>query len=355
MLGYVNLLSGPSFAGEVPEDFSHTIQGEIVFYTGMTGYQEVLTDPSYKNQIVVFTYPLIGNYGVNEADHESDRPQVSGVIMLHCADAFYHHQANCSLKTYLEKWNIPYMTGVDTRDVTQEIRDKGTQQASISSGRPEAVKQVESIGTPYSVVQHEVKSYGEGGVHIGLIDFGYKDAILQSLLAHHVRVTVIPFSQLDKADVLSLDGLVLSNGPGDPKDLHAVLPKLKALSESTPTLGICLGHQLIALAYHGDTTKLTFGHRGANHPVKDIETGRVCITSQNHNYDVAESSLTNTELKVRFRNVNDQSVEGLFHNDYPLMTVQFHPEANPGPEDAGWIFDHFLHMVQSEKGEKIYA
>ncbi|WJV18567.1 carbamoyl phosphate synthase small subunit [Rossellomorea marisflavi] len=354
MPGYLCLENGLTFQGEVHMSGEGPALGEIVFFTGMTGYQEVLTDPSYKDQIVVFTYPLIGQYGINDDDSESMKPQVKGVIMLQAPDVYSHYHANSSLKDYLVKWGIPHMTGVDTRQVVKSIRQGGSQNACISH-TPVMPSNEHLTGQIGRVAAQSLQRQGSGNTHIAVIDFGVKKSIVNSLLKLGCSVTVVPFHQLDQLDHLEYDGLVLSNGPGDPKEMTDLLPVLKEKILEVPTLGICLGHQLIALALGGNTEKLLFGHRGANHPVIDGETGKVFITSQNHNYVVEPSSLVGTELYPRFRNVNDGSLEGLQHRTKPIVSVQFHPEARPGPEDASWIFEQFHQSITKSGREKIYA
>jgi carbamoyl-phosphate synthase small subunit len=355
MKGFLCLQDGSNFEGEAFVSTMKAVQGEIVFFTGMTGYQEVLTDPSYKDQIVVFTYPLIGNYGINESDFESAKPQVSGVIMLQCTDHFSHYAAQVSLREYLEKWQIPYMTGVDTREVVKSIRKKGSQNACISAHKPTKPSSASLVGQIDKVVSSKVETYGSGDTHIALIDFGVKKSILSSLLNRNCRVTVVPYDKISILHSLKVDGMVLSNGPGDPKEMKRILLVLKEKILQLPTLGICLGHQLIALALGGNTKKLLFGHRGANHPVRDDKTGRVFLTSQNHNYVVDDASLKETNLIPRFINVNDRSVEGMKHSEKPILSVQFHPEAHPGPVDASWIFDEFFNSIKQLGREKLYA
>ncbi|CDQ18639.1 carbamoyl phosphate synthase small subunit [Halobacillus karajensis] len=354
MNGYLCLQDGTTFKGKASESFNKPIQGEIVFFTGMTGYQEVLTDPSYKGQIVVFTYPLIGNYGINQTDGESDEIQVSGVIMFQCEENPSHFQSCQSLGDYLNENHVPFLTGVDTREVTKAIRAEGTQQAAIST-KPDYIFQTADSHQIDKVKGESITTYGEEGeMHVALIDFGWKRSILNALLEHNLRVSVVPFSELETLDQLEPDAVVLSNGPGDPKDTTDSLPFIKNVLDKYPSFGICMGHQVIALAYGADTTKLTFGHRGANHPVKDVITGKVFLSSQNHNYVVKEESLENTPLVKRFYNVNDGSVEGLMHDSKLILSAQFHPEAHPGPKDAEWLFHDFIKLVK-KKGVKAHV
>ncbi|WP_082232431.1 carbamoyl phosphate synthase small subunit [Halobacillus massiliensis] len=354
MQGFLTLEKGQVFEGKASNSWEAPIEGEVVFYTGMTGYQEVLTDPSYRGQIVVFTYPLIGNYGINEADSESVQPQVSGAVMFQCSDSVSHYQAEMTLKDYLNKWNVPFLTGVDTREVTKAIRTEGSCQGVLANKtvKPSDTK---SAGQIFQAHDPKIKKYGTGNKRVALIDFGFKTSILDKLLEEDIQVTVFPFTKIHEVHKLQPDGVVLSNGPGDPKDASPYLPEIKAVLEKYPSLGICLGHQVIALAFGADTKKLAFGHRGANHPVKDLQSGQVFLTSQNHNYVVNRDSLAGTVLETCFINVNDGSVEGLLHPSKPILTAQFHPEANPGPEDAQWVIEEFLSMMSSAKGAKVYV
>ncbi|MGP4068675.1 carbamoyl phosphate synthase small subunit [Halobacillus sp. B29] len=354
MQGYLHLQNGQSFEGEVSSTWGEDVQGEIVFFTGMTGYQEVLTDPSYKDQIVVFTYPLIGNYGINDIYSESKGIQVSGVVMFHCANQTSHHEASISLSDYLDANQVPFITKVDTREVTKAIRKDGTRQAVVSN-KTEVHFLKPKTGQIYQTENKDIEEFGEGDVHIGLIDFGWKKSIMSSFLNRGIKVTTVPFSKAHQLQGLSIDGLVLSNGPGDPKDAQEHLSDIKNLLEALPSFGICMGHQIIALAYGADTQKLSFGHRGANHPVKDDVTGKVFMSSQNHNYVVDEESLLSTPLSKRFLNVNDGSIEGLEHSQKPILSVQFHPEAHPGPADAEWLFEHFISLITNKKGEEVHV
>ncbi|PAE20642.1 carbamoyl phosphate synthase small subunit [Bacillus sp. 7504-2] len=360
MKGYLHLQSGDIYEGNWNTNIPiEEIEGEVVFYTGMTGYQEVLTDPSYKDQIIVFTYPLIGNYGINEEDFESKKPHVAGVVVYEANMETSHYQAAYSLQAYLEKWKIPLLSHIDTRAIVKKIRSYGSMPALISKkqGMSELGKQsIESEKVPH-VSEKRMKTYGKGSPHIVLFDFGAKNSILSSLLKRDCQVTVVPYNTSYKAvTAIAPDGVLLSNGPGNPKQLQDVLPTIRQLVETYPTLGICLGHQLVALALGGNTKKLLFGHRGANHPIKDYQKNRVFMSSQNHSYVVDEDSIKGTGLVGRFYHLHDQSVEGLIHKDLPLQTVQFHPEANPGPSEGDYIFDEFLQMItENKRSAALYA
>lgn len=360
MNSYIHLENGEVFSGKwLTKQPDHTISGEIVFYTGMTGYQEVLTDPSYKNQIVVFTYPLIGNYGINDVDFESCKPHVAGVI-VHRGDMTYsHYNAKKSLVEYLDKWNIPMLGNVDTRAIVKRIRTMGSMPVYLNNDPTYSIQEQSfQYKSPVPLVSQEQKSvHGNGSEHIILMDFGYKKSILEYVVEKDCTVTVVPYhTTLEEINSLKPDGILLSNGPGDPVEMTPYLENIKAISSAYPTMGICLGHQLIALAFGGKTKKLLFGHRGANQPVLDLKQNKVFMTSQNHSYVVDEKSLTDTELTIRFVQVNDKSVEGLQHDTLPIVTTQFHPEANPGPAESSIIFDEFLQNVKSTSGrEKVYA
>ncbi|AOH53904.1 carbamoyl phosphate synthase small subunit [Peribacillus muralis] len=360
MKNYLYLENGSVFEGDLlTKSTEKAANGEIVFFTGMTGYQEVLTDPSYKDQIVVFTYPLIGNYGVNENDFESKKPHVAGVVVYEGNMSHSHYQAKNSLGEYLDKWNIPLLSHVDTRAVVKNIRQEGSMQAVITSEEGCTVKPSQGGLTAHvaEVSTKVIESFGEGDKHIVLMDFGYKKSILDSLVQQGCRVSIVPFDTgFEQIKELQPDGILLSNGPGDPKQLEYLLGNLKKIISKFPTMGICLGHQLTALAFGGNTKKMLFGHRGANQPVVDLKTKKVYMSSQNHSYEVDEPSLQGTSLQVRFRNVNDSTVEGLMHEDLPIFTTQYHPEANPGPIESSQLFNDFLQMINDYSGrEKAYA
>ena len=329
--------------------------GEVVFTTTMTGYQEVLTDPSFAGQIVVATYPLIGNYGINHDAAESRRVQVRGfAVRQHCA-APSHANSEGTIEEYLTAQGIPGICGIDTRAVTRRLRSRGVMMGMISPDPGDAVRRLrtlpryDDVDYVREVTADRPYTWSEApsaGPKITVLDLGVKYNILRILEAKGCQATVVPASA-SPADVLAQkpDGLLLSPGPGDPDVLGYLTETAKALMGRVPILGICLGHQVIAHALGGKTYKLKFGHRGGNHPVKDVETGRVYITAQNHGYAVDGESLP-PEVEVTHVNLNDQTVEGMRHRDLPVMTIQYHSEASPGPLDNIEIFDRFLDLVR---------
>ncbi|PTL39695.1 carbamoyl phosphate synthase small subunit [Alkalicoccus saliphilus] len=333
--------------------------GEVVFNTSMTGYQEIFTDPSYKGQIVTMTYPLIGNYGINRDDFESVIPNIHGVVVKESARCPSHFRNEKSLDEWLKQTGIPGISGIDTRKLTKIIRAFGTLKGRICGMDEDPLKvvkdlkemvlrndQVEAVSTK-SQFWHP----GRNNDRVVLIDYGAKKGIVKDLLGRGFEVIVVPYNTpADKIMSLSPDGIMLSNGPGNPEDIDQVLPEIKKLAEKVPVFGICLGHQLLALAFGAETEKMKFGHRGGNHPVKHLVTGRVSITSQNHSYTVKAASLDKTPLKVTHVNVNDGSVEGLAHESLPVFSVQYHPEASPGPEDSKQLFDMFQQLVTEQRG-----
>ncbi len=359
MKGYIVLSTGEFFEGELLGS-EQEVYGEAVFFTGMTGYEEVITDPSFKGQIVVFTYPLIGNYGINGNDQESNKPQATALIMQGCRNQGYHYEAKTSLEEYAKKYSIPILVGVDTRAVVKRIRELGDMGAIITTN-PKTVdfRTKQSIETKNLVEEAStttIETYGDGEYHVVMIDFGYKKSILKNFVTLGCKVTVVPFDTDEKTiHSFQPDGILLSNGPGNPKKLLHLAPQIKRLATAYPTMGICLGHQLLALAFGGNTEKLRFGHRGANQPVQDLFTNKVYITSQNHSYFVTDESLVETGFVPRYVNINDKSIEGMSHEQFPITSVQFHPEAHPGPSDSEEIFLHFLTDMSSKRREKVYA
>lgn len=355
--GYLVLETGDIFEGIMVSGDADS-SGEVVFNTSMTGYQEILTDPSYAGQLMTFCYPLIGNYGINAFDDESEHIALSGVILSDLCITPSHYQSIKTFTEHLCQGSIPILAGVDTRAIVKKIRNSGTMKGILTTTLPSEISGVfpsMDKGLVRKVSTKTVKHYGKEGPHMVLMDFGYKKSMLTALLQAGCQVTVVPYhTTYKKIKSLKPDGVIISNGPGDPMDLSGFLPEIKKISENYPTLGICLGHQLIALAYGGRTEKLQFGHRGGNHPVKEMNTGKVFITSQNHGYVITDGSLNPELFQVTYRNVNDRSIEGMRHLSLPIETVQFHPEASPGPTDTYHIFQHFIKTIQ-HAGEAHYA
>ena len=323
--------------------------GEVVFTTGMTGYQEVLTDPSYHGQIVTMTYPLIGNYGINLEDMESSKPQVSGFIVREKCDIPNNFRCELTLDDYLRQNKIVGLEGIDTRALTKILRNNGTMRGIIVlddstledvKGKIESFSNKEAVHIVSTKEKYEIEGPGK---HVAVIDYGIKTNILRCFKKRGCKLTVFP-SNASAEEVLSVnpDLVFLSNGPGDPEDLSEEIETIKNIIGKKPVVGICLGHQLLALSLGGKTAKLKFGHRGGNHPVKDLETGRVHITSQNHGYYVNDIP---EDVEVTHVNINDETVEGMKHKNMPIYSVQFHPEASAGPKDSEYIFDRFLNYA----------
>jgi carbamoyl-phosphate synthase small subunit len=354
MKAYVMLEDGSVFTG-VSFGFEENCIGEIVFNTGMTGYQEVLTDPSYRGQIVTMTYPLIGNYGINEEDGESENPQVKGFIVREYSENPSNFRCQKRIKDYLIENKIVAVEGIDTRALTKTIRDKGTMNGLLCIGeKPEFdlvkddIHAYEIKDSVEEVTVEEMEIQGEGPYKVALLDTGYKKNIVRSLIKRDVEVHIYP-AQTAVEEILQkgYDGIMLSNGPGDPKDCTEIIGNVKKLFDSdVPIFGICLGHQLLALANGFDTAKLKYGHRGCNHPVKDLKHDRTYITSQNHGYAVVGESVDADIATVSHVNINDGTCEGLEYKDKKVFTVQFHPEASPGPSDADYLFDQFMDLVK---------
>jgi len=347
--------SGECFAGE---SFGAPVLqtselGELVFNTGMTGYQEILSDPSYCDQIVVMTYPLIGQYGINKDDFESMVPALKGFVVREACEAPSNWRTESSLPQMLKEFDIPALQGIDTRMLTKIIRSRGSQRALFAAPhvtREEATailkRELPRDQIPRVSTRHSIHFPGEGK-RVVLMDFGYKKNILRSLLRRGCDVVVVPWdSSFESIMKFKPDGVMLSNGPGDPKDVPGTLTVIRSLQERIPLMAICMGHQLFALANGADTAKMKFGHRGSNHPVKDLKNGRTYMTSQNYGYAVTLESITKSPLELTQVNLNDGSCEGLAHKHLPAFSVQYHPEAYPGPEDTQWLFDAFIQSMK---------
>lgn len=342
---------GESIGYELENAFS---LGELVFNTSMTGYQEILSDPSYCDQIVVMTYPLIGNYGVNKDDFESLVPALKGLVVRECAPQGSNWRNEYCLTELLKRFKIPGIAGLDTRELTKKIREKGVMKAMLApinyptqNVQPVLARSLGNDQISRVSTKNPIHFPGEGK-RIVLMDFGYKKNILRSLLKRNCDVVVVPWNaSVETIQSYRPQGILLSNGPGDPKDVPQVLPVIRELQKAYPLFAICMGHQLFALANGANTEKLKFGHRGANHPVKDLRLGKVFMSSQNHGYSVTEESIRNSELDVTQININDKTIEGLKHKKLPAFSVQYHPEAAPGPEDTAWLFDEFLASIRN--------
>ena len=382
MKAILALEDGRFFTGE---SFGATATrvGEICFNTAMTGYQEVLTDPSYRGQIVAMTYPLIGNYGINSIDQESRSPHVRGFVIEELSEIASSWRSEMSLDEYLRQWDIPGVQGIDTRALTRHLRTRGamkacltTEEISPEEGTQRAVAGEGVIGMDYvrevstpEIYQWDPESKlsepwriangngpARGGpplppirFRIAAYDYGIKHNILRLLRQRGFAVTVVPAStSADQVLALDPDGIFLSNGPGDPAALPYAHEAVRGLMGKKPIFGICLGHQVLGFAFGGSTFKLKFGHRGANQPVKDLRSGKVAITSQNHGFAVDPKSLP-SDVEITHINLNDGTVEGMRHKELPIFSVQYHPEAAPGPHDASYFFQQFAELIEKQR------
>lgn len=335
-------------------------KGEIVFNTAMTGYQETISDPSYTGQIITFTYPLIGNYGINRDDFESLVPTLSGVVVKEASTHPSNFRQQKTFNDVLVQYDIPGISGVDTRSITRKIREHGVLKAGFTDHAKdipafiEELKQFELSRDEVPVVSTKTPYVSTGSdLSVVLVDFGKKQNIVRELNARGCNVTVVPYNT--PAEIIlgmSPDGVMLSNGPGDPEDVPEAVEMIQGILGKIPFFGICLGHQLFALSQGAEAFKMKFGHRGANHPVKDLATGKIALTSQNHGYAIDEASVAYTDLEVTHIALNDGTVEGLKHKTLPAFSVQYHPEACPGPTDSNYLFDQFIDMMKEFKAKE---
>ena len=369
------LEDGTVFTG-VSFGASGEVDGEVCFNTSMTGYQEILTDPSYRGQIVTMTYPEIGNYGINDEDFESLKPHLAGFVVRNYSSLASNFRSNGKLEEFLRRWNIPAISGIDTRALVRRTRQMGALRGVLSTvdldddrliakakaspglvGRdlvrevmPTIPREWHDRLSPWAKLDSgvaRVTSAPADGPHVVALDYGMKWNIARHLFDMGCRVTIVPgTATADEVLALKPDGIFLSNGPGDPEPLTYAIETIRGVLGNAPVFGICLGHQLLSLACGAQTFKLKFGHRGANQPVQNIDTGRIEITSQNHGFAVAEDSLP-TSLEVTHLNLNDRTIEGIRHRKLPAFSVQYHPEASAGPHDSDYLFQKFREMLKA--------
>ena len=334
---------------------------EIVFNTSLVGYQEILSDPSYTDQAVVMTYPLIGNYGMTEDDYETETPSIGALIVREYNDNPSNFRYTKTLSELMVECGVPGISGVDTRKLTREIRDVGSMKcliASMETDTETALEKLRAARLPQDLVQRvscRKRWYSRTSNHrfnVVAIDCGMKLNIVRSLNARGCNVTVVPYNTTAREiEFMEPDGLFLSNGPGDPQDVPEVAEVVRQLRGKLPIFGICLGHQIISLAYGAETYKLKFGHRGGNHPVRNLETGKLEITSQNHSYAVKAESLEGTDLEATHINLLDNTIEGVKCERDMVFSVQYHPESAPGPQDSSYLFDQFIRLLEQHKAE----
>jgi len=368
MDGYLVLANGQAFRGRL-RGAQRPTSGEVIFNTAMTGYQEILTDPSYHGQIVTMTYPHIGNYGTNDEDVEARRPFAGGMIVKELSPVVSNWRATESLDDYLKRHGITVLEGLDTRALVVSIRDEGSvpglivpaEGVELDRLKTEAAELPDMVGRNLArAVSVDAPYTWDGGdaappetgepYRVIAYDFGIKHNILRMLAARGAQVEVVPYDYpAERVLAARPDGVFLSNGPGDPEPVEAGVAAVKALLGQVPVFGICLGHQILGLALGGSSYKLKFGHHGANHPVKDVDTGKIEITSHNHGFALREDSLP-ASVRVTHRSLNDGTVEGLESLEHPAYSVQYHPEASPGPHDAAYLFDRFIAMMRERRG-----
>ena len=348
------------------------VEAEIVFNTSMSGYQEIITDPSYCGQMVVMTYPLIGNYGVNPEDFESDRPHLSGFIIKELSKVQSNWRSRGSLEEFLKETNVFGIQGIDTRALTRQIRDKGTQQAILSTDTSDPQRLIEKVRKSPGLIGRDLvkevtcknaydwnesewtiqsgktklKEVKDRPCNVLVYDFGVKRNILRKLTRAGCKVRVVPANTpADEVLATRPDGIFLSNGPGDPAAVPYAIDNVKTILGKVPVFGICLGHQILSLALKGKTYKLRFGHHGGNQPVLDVKSGKIEITSQNHGFAVEQNSF-DSDVDITFLNLNDDTVEGIQHKSWPVFSVQYHPEASPGPHDSEYLFYKFVNLMK---------
>ncbi|MBS1517030.1 MAG: glutamine-hydrolyzing carbamoyl-phosphate synthase small subunit [Bacteroidetes bacterium] len=356
--GKLVLENGTVFEGTL-FGFNGISTGEVVFNTSLTGYQEILTDPSYSGQIIIMTYPLIGNYGVNKTDIESEKIHASGFVVGNYEDEWSNYQGERSLDDYLKKFRVPGIFGIDTRALTKMIRSEGAMRGLIADDKYDEKKLLEKVlASPSMSGLDLVKKVTVSGAYtlksknpkfrIAVYDYGVKKNILREFLKFDTELKIFP-ADTDHKEILDFKphGIFLSNGPGDPEAVTYAIENIRKLNgQKTPVFGICLGHQLLAHALGGKTYKLKFGHRGGNHPVKNLDKNSIEITSQNHGFAVDETSLDADTVKITHTNLYDNTNEGFRHKKFPVMSVQYHPEASPGPNDSKYLFSEFMKLVQ---------
>jgi carbamoyl-phosphate synthase small subunit len=366
---FLVLNDGTSFEGESfgawPQNESNKVQeGEVVFNTSMTGYQEMVTDLSYAGQILVLTHPQIGNYGWHDEENEADKVLMKGLVVRELSEGEGSEHANRSLEEFCRMHGIWGFKGIDTRALTRHIRNHGTVPGVLVNSLEQGIaywknkNELESLNTPqedqveqrshwvYKTTVQESYEIPGNGPYVAVLDFGAKRNILRSLQQLGFRIRVFPaWSSAEEILASSPRGLLLSNGPGDPSQLPEIVSTVRSLLPKLPIMGICLGHQILALAAGGKTYKLPFGHRGGNHPVQDIRTGKTTMTAQNHGYAVEEGSLDPSGFEVILRNLNDGTVEGMEHTQFPVFSIQYHPEGAPGPEENMELFERFVEFV----------
>lgn len=352
MVGYLVLENGDVFEGERIGYIKDTIC-EVVFNTSMVGYPEIFTDPSYCGQGMCMTYPLIGNYGIIPEDFESKKMWMSAIFIHELAPLPSNFRTQETLNEFLVKNEVPGLTKINTRKLTKILRNYGTMKGMLTDDISDIDKIVEKIkqekitGLVDKVTSKNIHQIGDGKIKIALMDYGAKENIIRCLLKRNCKITVFP-ATTNEINLDEFDGIMLSNGPGDPEDCKLQIELIKKIySSNKPVFGICLGHQLMGIATGAKTAKLKYGHRGPNHPVKDLNTGRVYITSQNHGYYIVENSINKNIAEVSHINLNDGTVEGLKYKNKNIITVQFHPEACPGPQDSEYLFDEFIKMIKN--------